>query len=291
MYNSFENLIGKNEAQYLKLIGELLFELENYKYTFMGQSEFEALMLKEPLNGNSQYIKEILYRANFSSLSALVRNYEWLMGMKSAYESQLYLPFASSFRCLIESVADSYHSIGNLAPTISKSIKHIDNALRAKSAELVLCEELENQLIHFTHARRLKSEENAPQTHKAKTASYYVRKTDEEAGSQFYDCYSELCQLSHPAAQGVLTMMLPVDEENFIFEWKLGREKISNLVDKYEGIMQQLFTLAFNPSIISLKVINKLKFEPLYVKGIDKFNLDHIASWKKCKLDIEKAGI
>ncbi len=291
MENSFEDIIGEDAAQYIHLIYEFLNELDNFNYTFIDENEFKSQLIKDPSNAQAQYMKEILYRANFSSLSAISRNYEWLMGMESAYEQDLYLPFASSFRCLIESVADSYHSLASLGSTLAKSFKHIDEALKGNVESFVLCSELEDLLIHYTHGRRLGAQEIAPDTHMAKTASNYVKTLDDETHSQFYDCYSELCQLSHPAAQGVLHMMLPLNEENFIFEHRFGKQKINSLLNKYKHIMPKLLTFGFNPSIISLKVINELKFVPLYVKGIDYFSLDHLVAWQNCKKDIHNTGI
>jgi hypothetical protein len=105
-------------------------------------------------------------------------------------KKKIYLLFASSFRCLIESVADSYFSLSNLSTTLSKNINSINDSITSNLQNIYLCKELENQLIHYSHARRLNNGESAPDSHKAEIAARYVKKLDKETNSDFYDCYS-----------------------------------------------------------------------------------------------------
>ncbi|MFT5297876.1 MAG: hypothetical protein ACI9YH_003915 [Colwellia sp.] len=291
MENTYEKILGKDASQFLRIIEEILSEVRNHKYHFMKEDEFTSLAQSSPYEGQSQYMKELLYRANFGSLSAIAKNCEWLRGMHNSYEAGLYLPFASSFRCLIESVADSYFSLSNLCTTLSKNIKSINDSIKQNSKDIYICTDLENQLIHYSHARRLNSGESAPDSHKAETVARYVKKLDEETNSGFYDCYSELCQLSHPAAQGVLHMMIPINEQDFIFEHKFGKQKIDILLERHQDKFSALLTFAFNPSILALKVINHIQFNELHVEPINELNLDHIVAWQKCKQDIIQAGI
>lgn len=291
MESMYEEILGREAAQFVFVVESILAEVENHKYHFMKEDDFQLLASKDPVEGNSQYMKELLYRANFGSLSAIARNYEWLCGMRVSYKAGLYLPFASSFRCLIESVADSFFSLSNLCTTISKNIKSINDSVIKSPVDFIISTELEDQLIHYSHARKLSAGEKAPDSHRAETAAGYVRKLDEQTNSNFYDCYSELCQLSHPAAQGVLHMMVPINDQEFIFEHKLGKEKIDALLQTHKDKFSALLTYAFNPSILALKVMNHIKFDEIHVKPIDDLNMDHIVAWEKCKLDIEQSGI
>ncbi|ADT69834.1 hypothetical protein RB215_13820 [Pseudoalteromonas sp. HL-AS2] len=291
MENTYEKILGKEASQFIPIINKILSEVKNHKYHFMNESEFTSLTQTSPSEGQSQYMKELLYRANFGSLSAIAKNYEWLRGMHNSYEAGLYLPFSSSFRCLIESVADSYFSLSNLCTTLSKNIKDINISINQNSPNFHIYTDLENQLIHYSHARRLNSGESAPDSHKAETAARYVKMLDEETSSDFYDCYSELCQLSHPAAQGVLHMMIPINDQNFIFEHKFGKEKIDAFLEKQRDKFSALLTFAFNPSILALKVINHIQLNELHVEPVNELNMDHIVAWQKCKQDIIQAGI
>lgn len=291
MEDTYEKILGKEASQFIPIINKILSEVKNHKYHFMNESEFTSLTQTSPSEGQSQYMKELLYRANFGSLSAIAKNYEWLRGMHNSYEAGLYLPFASSFRCLIESAADSYFSLSNLCSTLSKNIKNINISINQNSPNFYIYTDLESQLIHYSHARRLNSGESAPDSHKAETAVRYVKKLDEETNSDFYDCYSELCQLSHPAAQGVLHMMIPINDQDFIFEHKFGKEKIDALLEKHRDKFSTLLTFAFNPSILALKVINHIQLNELHVEPVNELNMDHIVAWQKCKLDIVQAGI
>ena len=211
--------------------------------------------------------------------------------MHNSYEAELYLPFASSFRCLIESAADSYFSLSNLCTTLSKNIKSINDSINENSKDIYIFKDLENQLIHYSHARKLNSGESAPNSHKAETAAHYVKKLDEETNSDFFFFFAELCQLSHPAAQGVLHMMIPINEQDYIFEHKFGKQKLDTLLEKHRDKFPALLTFAFHPSILALKVINHIQFNELHVEPINELNMDHIAAWEKCNQDIIQSGV
>ena len=244
-------------------------------------------MQGDPKEANSQYMKEQIYRAHFASMSSIARNFEWLDGMAAVYEKELYLPFAASMRSLIESTADSFDSLLNVSVTIAEASKIINDCLNKRASGFYTITELENDLIHYTHARRIEKEEKAPKAHKAKNASTYVQNLDKKTGHNFYSCYSELCQLTHPAAQGVLHMMLPINDSDYFFDNGFGKEKIDHLIETYKSSFPDLISFAFNPGLLTLKVLNSIDLESCKSEYLNNINFDHVPAWSRCKAELD----
>jgi hypothetical protein len=285
--DTFEKILGVNVAQtFIPLATDILTSRSNPKYTFLTQEDFEQLLGRDKKDANSQYMKEIVYRVHFSAMSSIARNIEWLNGMKFAYEQGLYLPFASSFRSLIESTADSFDALMAVGVTVAENSTVINERLNKKGGSFIIISELEDDLIHYSHARRLEKNEDAPKSHKAKSAAAYVQSLDKKTDSNFYDCYAHLCQLTHPAAEGVLHMMPQIDDY-YIFDEKHGTSKIENLVEKYNSSFADLICYAFNPAILALKVINYIDVPPCHSTLINSINLDKLPAWKKCEAHLK----
>lgn len=289
MTNIYKEILGDEASQYIPIIEKILSECGSYNYEFLNEEDFKDLIRRDVAESQAQYIKELLYRSHFVSMSAIARNFQWLEGMKCAYEAGLYLPFAASMRCFLESTADSYFSLQSLCTTLSKNIGTINDTINKCTTQFGIFTELENFLIHYTHARRLEKTEIAPDSHEAKTAAKYIRDLEEKSSAQVQRCYSELCQLSHPAAQGVLHMMVPVSETEFMFEHGHGEVKIEALLSKYRQDFVSLLTFSFNPSILALKVINYVDWSHLHVEPINEINMNNIVAWNKCKKNIDEA--
>ena len=95
--DSFQKILGKDVANcFVPLVGEVLASKGRTIYFFTSSEEFKKIEENDIDEANSQYIKEILYRAHFASMSSIAKNIEWIKGMKYSYDNGLYLPFASS---------------------------------------------------------------------------------------------------------------------------------------------------------------------------------------------------
>lgn len=278
-------IFGSEGLAYSNIVSRILDSHDNPKYKFISETEFKELADIDIRSAQAQYINEILYRVNFSSLSALARNFEWFNSIVTCYENDQYLPFASSLRCFIESAADSFHGLGNICTTLAKNKNLINSALNKANHEFIIIKELEDQLIHFTHARKVGRHEDVPDSHKADSASNYVKNLDKaRKNTECYDCYAQLCQLSHPAAQGLLPMMVPLGNDEFIFSCDFGQEKIKHfIIEPNKKMFSSLLTFAFNPAILSLKMLNNLDQPQMHTASINELNLDHIIAWQHCE--------
>jgi hypothetical protein len=78
-----------------------------------------------------------------------------------------FLGFAACMRGLLESVADGYYALCRVPEPIARSAQRVNSVFVGNMPEDLPCpaEEVENALIHFTHARNL-AKENNPQREK-----------------------------------------------------------------------------------------------------------------------------
>lgn len=282
--DSFQKMLGEEVANcYIPLVERVLNNKNFAIYHFMSNSEFEALEKSNADAANSQYIKEILYRAHFASMSSIARNFEWLKGMKLSYDNRLYLPFSSSMRSLIESTADSFDALMSVGITLAEHNKVLNEKLQNSGGDFVTFTELENVLIHYSHARRIEKGESAPSSHKAKQPYEYIKGLDSKTGQNFYGLYGELCQLTHPAAQGVLHMMPAISESEFSFDDRFGKEKIELLLESNKELISHLMAFAFNPGLLTLKVINFLGLSSCHSEALKVVNFDAVPAWQRCK--------
>ncbi|WP_300181705.1 hypothetical protein [uncultured Aliivibrio sp.] len=282
--DSFQKTLGKDVANcYIPLVENVLANRSHTVYHFMSHSDFKVLEESDVDEANAQYIKEILFRSHFASMSSIAKNLEWIKGMKHSYENGLYLPFSSSMRSLIESTADSFDALLHVSITLAEHNKVLNKKLQKGGGDFVTLTELENVLIHYSHARRLEKGEKAPTTHKAKQPSEYIRDLDSKTGQNFYELYGELCQLTHPAAQGVLHMMPAINESEFFFDERCGKEKIELLLERNKDLIPDLIAFAFNPGLLTLKVLNYLKLNICHSEYLKVVNFDAIPAWGRCK--------
>lgn len=278
-----ELIFGVDATRFIEPIDEIVNGLYPVQYTFIDDDKFRSLLQSEFNEAHAQYWREILYRAHFTAATSIIRNYQWIRGMHSAYEGENFLNFCSAFRSLIESSADSFEALNNVFMTLAKHSKPIRRALNKSATEFSTCKELEDQLIHFSHARRTEKGEMAPDSHKAKSAATYVKILDTVTKESFYDCYSNLCQYTHPAAHSVGHMMISITASEWMFVPGHEKEKIQEYAKEYQSLILPLFTACFTPSMLCLKVLRALPESRCHVNRIDKIDFSEIKAWRMCE--------
>ncbi|MDB4609680.1 hypothetical protein OAH46_01175 [Verrucomicrobia bacterium] len=282
--NDYLKILDPMVAMFIEPVRLINDNICSTEYAYLAEDDFKILLKTDWKLANEQYWKEILFKVHFASLASIIRNYSWLKGMATAYEDQNFLLYCSSFRSLIESAADSYDALNNVAMTLSENYHVINDALLRKSKNLSICKELEDQLIHFSHARRIGRKEAAPQSHRAKPATTYIKALDQSLSHNFYECYSELCQYTHPAAQSVSYMMRPINTSKFLFSPGREQQKIIEITKKYEKLIVPLLALSFNPAFLCLKVLKRLPIKNCHCHHIDQIGMSGIKAWSTiCK--------
>lgn len=164
----------------------------------------------------------------------------------------------------------------------------VNPVLQLKQTQVVLAKELENQLSHFSHARKLAKGEVAPDVHSAKQVAEYVRSLEKENLPGLYECYSDLCQYTHPAAHSVSHLLIPLHDESFALVPAYDQIRIEILMEKYKSLILPLFMFSFNPGALVLKVLLHFDVPKFHSKGICDIDLRGISGWLKCA---EKMGV
>src|SRR4029079_11202491 len=118
-------------------------------------------------------------------------------GILAGRRSSNLLAFAAAFRGLLGSAGDSQDSSGLVIPTLAAHIADIDASARGLASTFFAAPELENALIHFMYARRLKHGESAPLSHKTKNNADYLSLLQRGFGPDAAICYGDLCKLAH----------------------------------------------------------------------------------------------
>ncbi|MCS0388886.1 hypothetical protein [Vibrio diabolicus] len=277
-------IFGENGRDMLNILSDIIESIDMTKYQFMSHEEHELLMLKDFHAGLSQYWVEILYRAHFASVASIYRNYQWVMGMETAYKNNLFLPYTACFRALIESTADTFDAFNGVPVAIAKNNKQIDKIITGKYHKKVafVSRELEDKLIHFSHARRVTKNEDAPDSHQAKSAAKYINNLDKNKSLKLYECYSELCEYTHPAARSTGNFMSSVDENTFIFTTGFDRDKIITLSSKFKNITEVMLSNAFTPGLVTLKLLRKLSEPTCQLPAVDNVSVTNMPLWQEC---------
>ncbi|HHF3232183.1 TPA: hypothetical protein ACPJ2O_003770 [Vibrio diabolicus] len=277
-------VFGENGRDMLNLLSDVVDSINITTYQYMSHEEHEILMSKDFHAGLSQYWIEILYRAHFASVASIYRNYQWVKGMETAYKNNLFLPYTACFRALIESAADTYDAFDGVPMALAKNNKKINKIITGKynkNASFISAE-LEDKLIHFSHARKINKKDSFPDSHQAKSAAKYINNLDKNKSLKLYECYSELCEYTHPAASSTANFVASVDENTFVFSTGFDSDKIMALSSKYSAATQMILSSAFNPGLITLKLLRKFSASTCQVPIVDNVGLNSITLWKEC---------
>ncbi|GLX87501.1 hypothetical protein Pfra02_00700 [Pseudomonas fragi] len=279
-----EKIFGADGAQFMRFALKLIedFEQDSTTYTYMPPTEFDSLMQNDWKSGAKVYWVEMLGRAHLAAAASIIRAYRWSDGMVTCYANNLFLPFCACFRALIESTADTYDALGNVAITLAECRSDVNPALKLMAKQGVMARELEDQLIHFSHARKLSKQDEAPPSHSAKQAAEYIRALEKASLPGLYECYSELCQYTHPAAHSVASLLVPTSEDSFLLAPAYDQLRIEALIVKHKSLMLPLLMFAFNPGALVLKVLLHFDTPQFHSSGIRNIDLSGISGWMAC---------
>ena len=273
-------LFGKSGELYPPLLKTLVMEVSSVNYEILEEDNYKDLLLKDPLAANQTYWREILYRAHWAAGSSLLRNKRWIDGCLGAFEQGNYLAFGACLRGLLESAADTKCSLQHIPRTLAENYYLINRLLLGKSKKLLLSEEVEDLLIHFQYARKLKKGEPAPDTHEAlHMAKYIDALTQPNLGVK--SLYAELCNLAHPAAQSLMWLTKCGDGQYFWIEQGDDRSLIVELCQTNLVAIETIVQESVNIAVFLLKVLNEFPIKTLHGEMIRRVEVNHFAEWKK----------
>jgi len=274
-----EIFFGKAGEIYPPIVQDLLEGAYGKHYEFKSLDEFNLL---DKVDSNYVYWIEILYRSHWAATSNLIRYIKWFeLCYNSSVTKPNYIAFCSGLRGLLECSADTYDALGSVPLTLANASKHIEDALlRRPVLTRAISEELEDSLIHFGYARKLQKHEDAPKSHEAKTASYYISQLD-SIDMPLKDLYSELCQVVHPAHQSMAWLVDQKTEQLYTIRESEDLKFILDLCERYRGCIEYMQISSVNVSLFIFKVLNKLVCSELHNFSADKYNMSNSPLNKK----------
>lgn len=282
------HLFGRAGDVYPKILRDIVGEASGTAYSFMDIEQFKTLSASQM---NRVYWEEILYRMHWAAVANAIRHLRWFDACVVHTTLQPnYLAFCAALRGLLESAADTKHSLEAVPLTIASSAGSVLKALDGRlDSSLFISTELENCLIHFHHARKVGKEENAPSSHRAETAAKYVTAIDHEE-YPVKDLYSELCQVVHPAEPS-LHWLSHIGENG----WEVGKQddigSIRKLVDKHKGSISWIQQNSGNITILLCQVLNSLPRQQLHIEAVKPWNMSELPVHKMIKNEFGRHGV
>ena len=279
------------EARHLvEMIDGLDLKRLEVRYRFMSDQEFTALLFLDSSEAMRIYWAEMLERAHIASVSAILRSRHWLSAVLSAQSEGNALMFASAFRGLLESAADATTALLGIPITLASNYPVISESLMGRAKTITIAEDLEEELVHYSHGRYIKASERneTPQSHRARQTHDYLKVFGDLRADKVARCYRYLCDLTHPGAPSVLMWFAPVDATVGEFALSTDQDEaiINDFLGEYETVPFDTLTFAFNTPVVVLSVLNYFPLRDLHTDQLLNWNLDRIPVWVKCPDEI-----
>jgi hypothetical protein len=272
-----------HELRYtLAIVERIAKDLDGIEHAFMEPEEFKKLLHANTSAASQIYWREILARVHIGSHISLLRTRSWMSGVDAAWTAGNAMLYAAAFRGLLESTADSWFSFSRIPMTLATDHYRILRTINGKSSQMHIAPEIEDSLIHFTHARRLDKNMKAtvPKSHEAKQIQTYLQ----SFGSDFEEVahvYDRLCAFTHPSAE---SLMLFVEDYN-ASAWRLKdwdqRAFVSELHRQFSNVFSDVLMKAFNVPMALLKLLNTFKQTSIATRAVESVDLRLIPVWRQ----------
>lgn len=286
-----KTLVDRKAIHYIEVIDSLGIENSNTRYRFMDQIEYEKILASDPREGMKIYWYEILARCHISSISAVMRTRRWFSAIEDAVRTANLLAFSAAFRGLLESAADTSTSLVQVLLTIAQFHSLINDALSKRIEGVTTCKALEDELIHFTHARYIPRSERkkVPTSHRARSTKDYMDILVKGKVIGVDECYRTMCDLTHPGASSVWMWFDWNADEGFVSSAK-ERSIIVDQLQRHREMIPDLLMFGFNPAIVTLKVLNHFTAPEFHTPQINDWNLSSISLWRRCEETLRNNG-
>ena len=274
-------LIFGNHRHSASFARDIAASVDGYSYDFVRLPDFEALLLRDPAQGMKVYWEEMLMRAHWAASGSVIRVAAWMDGLRASHELKRVLPFAACMRGLLEAAADTNFSLNQVPITLAQGYKQIRKSLEGNQSMFWMSAELEELLIHFTHATKLVPKSGLPlPQHEAKTTADYLAYF-KDGNPELGQVYRLLCDMVHPGSSSLWWFLDGVDEGMSVVvaqghEWP----ELQFLRDLCRGQMDTIFIGAVTLPVLTLKTLNMFPLARVRTPAVDKINMDALKAWQ-----------
>jgi hypothetical protein len=187
---------------------------------------------------------------------------------------------AAGIRGFLEAAADTWQGFSDVAHTLADCHVVVRKAIRGDFGDgLALAPQLENKLIHFAYARKLKAGDG-PTLHSAATAKDVMSSLLESA-PEAVDVYGALCQYTHPAAPSIFRFAGDIAHaDTVVFDPAAGPERIRELVGLSRCVGGVALALGVAPLVMTVKVLNCFGLEAVATPWADGVSLEFSGVWR-----------
>jgi len=273
-----------------RALEDILPHLEGQRYKFLPPGEYRLLHERNLAMAMEVYWREILHRAHWAASASLIRTHRWLSGLFSAFSEENLIVFCASLRGLLEACADTWYSLGPVAPTLASAKQTIEFALRQQLRMNVITEDIENRLIHFTFARKPRKGEDLPELHEAETISHYLSALEGEQPS-LKRFYADLCDVVHPGARSIVSFSAPVDEQasEVVLTFSAEPKALAPFAVGFRILVPDLIAAGFNTGVLILRTLNALPAREVHTPFLASLNFKSLAAWAKIEKLLEES--
>lgn len=252
-------LFGEQSKVYGLIVNDIASDLTKESYSFEDLDEAKLNSLNT-VSGRGHfrrvYWTEILYRAHMAAIAAVFRTTRWIQVAIRENEAKSLYGCASACRSLIESAGDIGVSLGPVARILASIKDEIKAELTGRASEpFQISSELENSLIHFTHARKVTKTEDVPDSHKAMQSFKYIDYVEQMKISGVKDLYSRLCEIVHPAAASVSVTFVPKDDAWIVDPFN-ENVVLQNLLVETQGTLLGVVMASYNAPLLILRTLH-----------------------------------
>jgi hypothetical protein len=275
-------LFGPAAEHYGPIVRTAISRLRNVPYRFYDNDEVLKAVKEGTIGApevNAIAVGELLISAHLAAVTSIIRASRWMEATWREYEAENLLGWAGCCRSLLEAVGDTAHSLGRIAIGIAEQIPLLRKAMNGLDDFLVVAEEIEIALLHFSHARKLTKGERASEhpSHAARQTFEYIDALGKAGLSDASPFYAELCQIGHPARASLSWLYEPI-EGGFLIDECRDKREIDRTVGRYSRTLHDLPSVAFNPGLLILRVLVKFRMFPA-VPELRRFDFAGAKAW------------
>lgn len=274
-------VFGEQSKIYELIVNDIASDLTKDRYNFEDTEIFKNEALKADTGRGYTgrvYWTEMLCRAHMASVASVFRTTRWIEVAIREHKAGSLYGCASACRSLIESAGDIGFSLGSVAHTVA-SIKDMVKAEIAErsSGPMLVSRELEDSLIHFTHARKILKPEEAPDSHKAMQSFRYIDYVDKMNIPGVKNLYARLCEIVHPAAESVSVTFVS-EGGAWIVDPFHESTVLNHMLAENRSTLAGVVMASYNAPLLILKTLHSFD---LFTKlpGLRKYQFDNIPEW------------
>jgi len=275
-------ILGAFAASHLPILVDVLDGLGDHRYEFMSAENFDVIAHQDWQEAQRVYWLEILYRAHFAAATSLIRTSRWIDAMLATTEDPNYTAFMAAYRGCLEAAADSYHTFRMIPGWLADFHTVIRTAIASKIEQPTLFKELEDELIHFTHAGYVGKGEKVDPAHRAKQTAEYLAALAEVGTPDITECYRTLCDVTHPGIGSVACYADTFATETgsgYRLKFDRDAEQITDFCKQHENVSRKMIIFSLVPPIMTLRILNDFDAKEIHTPGVMRKDVERAPFW------------